>query len=141
MKRFESQIRQIPYAQHTVYSKVSDLSNLQELAGRIPQENGQFKIEDLQCTCDQVSCTIQPVGNVSLHIISREPEKCVKMETMQSPIAMTVWIQLVPLTDNLCKMKLTLDADLNVFMAKMVEKPLTEAIEKLADMLAMIPYE
>lgn len=141
MKRFESQVKQIPYAQHSVYSKVSDLSNLKEVTDRIPKDSRQFKIDDMECTCDQVSCSIQPVGQVSLRIVSREPEKCVKMETVQSPVAMTVWIQIVPLDDNACKIKLTLDADLNIFMAKMVEKPLTEALEKLADMLAMIPYE
>ncbi|MCQ2064752.1 MAG: SRPBCC family protein [Bacteroidaceae bacterium] len=141
MKRFESQVKQIPYAQHAVYAKVSDLSNLREIADRIPQDSAQFKIEDLECTPDRVSCTIQPVGGISLHIVSREPEKCVKMETDRSPIALTFWIQIVALGESACKMKLTLDADVNIFMAKMVEKPLTEALEKLADMLAMIPYE
>ena len=62
------------------------------------------------------------------------------METMQSPIRLTMWIQLVPTGDTSCKMKLTVDADINVFMAKMVEKPLTEAVGKLSDMLSMLPY-
>lgn len=37
-------------------------------------------------------------------------------------------------------MKLTVCADLNPFIKGMVEKPLKEGVEKLADMLAMIPY-
>lgn len=141
MKRVESNIKQIPYSQESVYAKVSDLSNLRGLADRIPAEQqNQFKVENLECTPDTVSCTISPIGQIEVGIVSREPFKCVKMETLQSPIKLTAWIQIVSTGESSCKIKLTADADLNIFMAKMVEKPLTEAVEKVADMLAMLPY-
>ena len=38
-------------------------------------------------------------------------------------------------------MKLTIKAELNMFIKGMVKKPLEEGIEKIADALAMIPYE
>jgi carbon monoxide dehydrogenase subunit G len=141
MKRVESNIKQIPYSQESVYAKVSDLSNLRGLADRIPaDQQSQFKVENLECTPDTVSCTISPIGQIEIGIVSREPFKCVKMETLQSPIKLTAWIQIVSTGESSCKIKLTADADLNIFMAKMVEKPLTEAVEKVADMLAMLPY-
>ena len=141
MKRVESNIKQIPYSQESVYAKVSDLSNLRGLADRIPaDQQSQFKVENLECTPDTVSCTISPIGQIEIGIVSREPFKCVKMETLQSPIKLTSWIQIVSTGESSCKIKLTADADLNIFMAKMVEKPLTEAVEKVADMLAMLPY-
>lgn len=141
MKRVESNIKQIPYSQESVYAKVSDLSNLRGLADRIPAEQqSQFKVENLECTPDTVSCTISPIGQIEIGIVSREPFKCVKMETLRSPIKLTAWIQIVSTGESSCKIKLTADADLNIFMAKMVEKPLTEAVEKVADMLAMLPY-
>ena len=141
MKRIESNIKQIPYPQESVYAKVSDLSNLRYLTERVPaQQAEQFKIEDMDCSPDRVSCTISPVGQIELGMVSREPVKCVKMETLRSPIKLTVWIQIVSTGSSSCKIKITADADLNIFMAKMVEKPLTEAIEKLADMLANLPY-
>ena len=141
MKRVESNIKQIPYSQESVYAKVSDLSNLRGLADRIPaDQQSQFKVANLECTPDTVSCTISPIGQIEVGIVSREPFKCVKMETLQSPIKLTAWIQIVSTGESSCKIKLTADADLNIFMAKMVEKPLTEAVEKVADMLAMLPY-
>ena len=141
MKRVESNIKQIPYSQESVYAKVSDLSNLRGLADRITaDQQSQFKVENLECTPDTVSCTISPIGQIEIGIVSREPFKCVKMETLQSPIKLTAWIQIVSTGESSCKIKLTADADLNIFMAKMVEKPLTEAVEKVADMLAMLPY-
>lgn len=141
MKRIESGVKQIPYPQESVYSKVSDLSNLKYVTERIPEDQKeQFKIENLECTPDRVSCTISPIGQIEIGVVSREPLKCVKMETLRSPIKLTMWIQIVSTGDSSCKIKLTTDADLNIFMAKMVEKPLTEAVEKLADMLSMLPY-
>ena len=141
MKRIESNVKQIPYSQESVYAKVSDLSNLRELMDRIPEDQMQnIKLENLECTADKVSTTVSPIGKVELVIVSREPFKCVKMETTQSPVKLIIWIQIVSTGDSSCKIKLTADADLNLFMAKMVEKPLTEALDKLADTLAMIPY-
>ena len=141
MKRIESSIKQIPYPQEAVYAKVSDLSNLKYITERIPADKAdQFKLQDLECTPDRVSCTVSPVGQIEIGVVSRSPSKCVKMETLRSPIKLTIWIQIVSTGDSSCKIKLTVDADLNLFMAKMVEKPLTEAVDKLADMLSVLPY-
>lgn len=141
MKRFESQVKQIPYSQEAVYTKVSDLSNLQSFINMIPEEKkDEFKVSDIVCTPDSVSCSVSPVGQIAVGVVERQPSKCVKLETTKSPVKMTMWIQIVPTSDSSCKIKLTADADLNIFIAKMVEKPLADAIEKFASMLAMLPY-
>lgn len=141
MKRIESNIKQIPYPQESVYAKVSDLSNLKYLTDRIPEDQRQgINLENLECTPDRVSTTVSPIGQIEFGVVARDPFKCVKMETLRSPIKLTMWIQIVSTGSSGCKIKLTVDADLNMFMAKMVEKPLTEAVEKLADMLSMLPY-
>ena len=46
-------------------------------------------------------------------------------------------------TDSLtsCKMKLTVKGDIPFMLKAMVSKPLQEGVEKVADMLAMIPYK
>lgn len=141
MKRIESSVKHIPYSQEQVYAKVSDLSNLRYLVDRIPEDQrNNINLENLECTPDKVSTTVSPIGTVEIAVVARDPFKCVKMETLRSPIKLTLWIQLVSTGESSCKIKLTVDADLNMFMAKMAEKPLTEAVEKLADMLSMLPY-
>ena len=141
MKRIESSVKHIAYSQEQVYAKVSDLSNLKTLIDRIPEDQKQgINLENLECTPDKVSTVVQPVGKVEVAIVSREPYKCIKLETSNSPIRILMWIQIVGLTESTCKIKLTADADINAFMAKMVEKPLTEALDKLAETLASIPY-
>ena len=141
MKRIESSVKHIAYSQEQVYAKVSDLSNLKTLIDRIPEDQKQgINLENLEWTPDKVSTVVQPVGKVEVAIVSREPYKCVKMESTQSPIKLYLWIQIVSTGQDSCKIKITVDADLNIFIAKMAEKPLTEAVEKLADMLAVLQY-
>lgn len=136
MKRYESGVKMIAASQSAVYSMLSDLNNVARLQDNLPAD----KIENLRFDADNVSCSVSPVGTISLSIIDREPEKCIKLTTTQSPMAMTLWIQIVSTGDNSCKIKLTLEADVNPFIAKMVEKPLKDGLEKIADALTIIPY-
>lgn len=46
----------------------------------------------------------------------------------------------MPTAENECKMKLTIGLELNPFMKAMVQKPLQDGVEKMAEMLSMIPY-
>ena len=54
---------------------------------------------------------------------------------------MNLWIQILPVGEEQAKMKVTIRAEVNMFMKAMVSKPLQEGVEKLADMLSMISYE
>lgn len=140
-QQYESGIKQIPYSQQRVYDKVSDLSHLAQFQDRLnelPQD--KIKVEDIQFDADSISFSVSPVGRLELRIIEREEPKCVKFEATTSPIPLTLWIQIVPTAAEACKIKLTLRTELNIFIKGMIQKPLKEGLEKLADMLAMIPY-
>lgn len=155
-QQFESNVKPIPYAQSCVYAQLADLNNLAVIkerfndpsvrammSGQVPEDKlNQLneRIQEMTFDTDSVSCNISPLGEVSLRIIEREEPKCIKFETVNSPIHLNLWIQLLPTTETACKMKLTVGADLNPFIKGMVAKPLKEGVEKLADMLAMIPY-
>ncbi len=137
MSTFESSIREIPYAQTVVYNMLSDLSNLEKVKDKIPAD----KLEQFSFDADSIYINANPVGQIKLRIIDREEPKCIKFETEQSPVPFNFWIQLLPVTETSCKMKLTIKADLNPFIKGMVKKPLSEGIEKLADLLQNIRYE
>ena len=136
MSTFESSVKQIPYAQQLVFYTVSDLSNIDRVKDRMPEG----KIQDLTYDHDSVSVDVPPVGTISMRIVDRENPKTVKYETTNSPVPFNLWVQLLPTGENSCKMKLTVKAELNPFIKGMVSKPLQEAVEKIADMLAVIPY-
>lgn len=136
MTKFESSVKVIPYSQERVYEKLSDLSNLESIKDRLPQD----KVKDMSFDTDTLSFNVAPVGQLTLKIIEREPCGCIKFETTNSPLPFNLWIQIVASADEECKMKLTIGMELNPFMKGMVQKPLQEGLEKMVDMLAMIQY-
>lgn len=137
MAQFESSIKQIPYPQQAVYDMLSDLSNIERVKDRIPED----KLNNLSFDSDSISIDVAPVGAISMRIIEREEPKTIKFESENSPMPFNFWIQLLPTSDTESKMRLTIKADIPIFLKAMVSKPLQEGIEKIADALAMIPYE
>ena len=137
MTQFESGIKMIPYSVEQVYSKLSDLNNLESIKDKVPSD----KISEFSFDKDSVSFNLSPVGNISLKIIDRNINKCIKFETITSPIPLNLWIQLLPVEDNQCKLKMTVKMELNPFIKGMISKPVKEGLEKIADMIAMIKYD
>lgn len=158
MAKYESKKKAIPYAQSVVYAKLSDLRNLEVLKTRlnsdqpdIPDEmkaqvndeqlsKAKELIQNMEFTADTMSIDIPPVGKLVVEIIEREPEKLVKLTSTQSPIPLTMWIQLVPTSDTSCAMRVTLEAELNMFLKMAIGGKLKDGVDKFADMLAKIPY-
>ena len=134
--KFESSVKQVPYPQQAVYDNISDLSNLEKVRDRVPED----KVSGFSFDQDTVSLNVAPVGELKLRICEREEPKCVKFETVQSPVPFNVWVQVLPVDDNNSKMKVTVKAELNPFIKSMVEKPLQEGVEKIADALAQVHY-
>ena len=158
MTTFESTVKQIHYPQVAVYNKLADLNNLaviQERAsdpafieqlrasGQVPEDKiGQITemASQLQFTTDTVTLPNSPLGAVTLRIVERDESKCVKFAVEGAPIQANLWIQVLPTSTYESKMRCTVGAELNFLMRQMAKKPLQEGVEKLADMLAMIPY-
>ncbi|MDD2601415.1 MAG: SRPBCC family protein [Prevotella sp.] len=134
--KIESTVRQIDYPQQSVYNMLSDLSNIEKVRDRIPED----KVQDLSFDADSISVHT-PMGAVRLVIVDREEPKMIKFETTESPLAFNFWIQIIAADEQTSKMKLTIKADINPFISGMVKKPLQEGIEKIADALQILHYE
>ena len=139
--QFESNVKHVPYSQERVYNKLSDLNNLEGVRERLDMVKDKLdgKLEDMSFDRDSITLKVQGIS-LTLRIIEREPLKCIKFEGDKSPIPLNLWIQILPVTQEEAKMKVTIRAEVNMFMKAMVSKPLQEEVEKLADMLAMLPY-
>ena len=136
MTTFESSIKQVPYAQEAVYKNLSDLTNLEKVRDRVPED----KLQEFSFDQDSVSISVAPVGKITLRICEREEPKCVKFESVESPLPFNLWIQVLPVTAETSKMKVTVKADIPFMLKGMVSGPLQDGVEKIADALAQIPY-
>ena len=156
MTKYESEIKQVYAPQEAVYAKLADLSNLavikdriddpafaQAMATQVPAdkvEGIRNALQSLDFTPDTVTIASTPIGPITLAIVEREEPKCVKFELQNAPVGGNLWVQMLPTSDTTSKMRCTVGVDLNFFMRKMIEKQLKEGVERLAEMLARLPY-
>lgn len=152
MQKFESQVHTVARPIEEAYTKLSDLSNLSAVADRInsleaderleqiPEEQREAvrkTLQSMEFTTDSVSLQ-SPVGAVTLRIVEREAPKLVKLQAENSPIPISLWLQLLPETDTTSRLRVTIGAEINIFMRGMLSGPLSKAAESLASVLAMV---
>ena len=135
-EKFVSEIKRIPHKAEHIYGMLSDLSNLERVKDRIPAG----KVKDFTFDSDSCSVSVDPVGKICFQIVEREPNQLIKFATTNSPIPLHLWIQLKEVAEADTCMKLTVRAELNPFIKQMVAKPLQEAIDKMAEVLTVLPY-
>lgn len=155
MAKYESEIKMIPHAAaEQVYAVLSNPSRLQPIldsAADNPmvkqkmEEAGQDpaqleKLKEVVLTPDSISFPIPMLGTMTLDIIEREENKCVKFTTA-SPVEATLWMQMLPVSTGGSKIRLTLKAELNMMMKMMIGSKLEKGINGFADMLSQLPYQ
>lgn len=136
MTEFVSEVKQIPYSDERIFNMLSDLSNLEKVKDRIPQD----KIKEFSFDTDTCSVTVDPVGTITFQIVERDPFKTIKFTTTNSPIPLHLWIQLKQVEENDTRMKITVRADISPFLKPMISKPLQDGVDKMATLLADLPY-
>lgn len=149
--KFESEVKYLNRDVHVVFDRLSDLRNLETLKERLndpavvermsahvsadKMEEAQRQIENMVFEKDSMEMTT-PIGALRLCIVERDEPKCVKFESQNAPLQLYLWIQLLPHGEQECKMKVTVGAEVNMFMKGMVSKPLQQAADGLANILA-----
>ncbi len=136
MSQYESSVKNIPYPQERVFGKLEDLNNLESVKDRIPQD----KVKEFTFDRDTVTVDVPPVGKITLKIIEREAPKCIKFETVGSPMPANFWVQIIPDGEGASKMRVVAKAEINFMLRAMIEKPLKEGLEKIAEALSLIAY-
>jgi hypothetical protein len=149
IEKYDSEVKFIASSQGCVYDHLSDLTNLEPLFDptRIAAlkekypETPDIKLDNFRATADECTFSISPLGNIGVQVIEREPSKLIKLTGSQSvPIKITCWIQLVPVDEQNCKIKLTLHADLNPMIKILVGKHLKQGVNSIAEALTKIKY-
>ena len=136
MTEFTSNIISIPHSQERVFTILSDFTNL----GKFQKSLSGLPIKDLKFDKDSCQFNAEGVGKIAIRIVEREPFKTIKLISESSPVGFTGWIQLVEAGTGETRLKLTLHADIPLFLKPMISKPLEKGINKAAEALAALPY-
>lgn len=161
MTKYESQIYTVNATQQHAYERMANLKNfealrqimeqpefVERLMANVPAEHAgkvtPEKIEEVRRQFENVVFSEDAVsfdsklGLITLAITEREEPKLVKLQGVGTPIDVTLWVQLLPLGAYQSKMKVTIGADINFFIRKMVEKYLKQAPDGIASFLCYL---
>lgn len=134
--QFHSEIKTIHSNAEEIFRMLSDLSNIEKIKDKLPGD----KIKEVEFDTDSFKAKVDPIGQIGFRIIEREPFATIKFQSEASPIELFLWIQLKQVAEKDTKIRLTVQAELNMFMKGLVSKPLQEGINKLADLLTQLNY-
>lgn len=152
MTKYESEIQYVARPVEAVYARFSDLRNLENLRERlsdpavqaqISQQVGEDKLAQFSEQMQNVTFTADgiemstAIGQMSLSIIEREEPKLLKFALQGAPMEAYVWLQLLPVDENSSRFRVTIGAELNFFIKKMVGSKLEQATQGLAQILAV----
>ena len=137
MTEFTGEVKTILHNDADVFRVLSDFRKLALVKDQIPED----KLKESSFDRDSVSFRVDPVGAVTFLVVEREPNKMVKFKSEKMPFDIFLWIQLVSKAEKDTRLRMTVKADLNSFIKNMVEKPMKEAVDKISDILAQLPYD
>ncbi|HOE04266.1 MAG TPA: hypothetical protein PLZ52_03540 [Bacteroidales bacterium] len=128
----ESKIVKNRCEQERIYTFLADFRNFENL---LPPDVGNRHFE-------AETCSFSAKGQqVTLNFVSKEPYDCLKIGSSGTPLQeVFLWVQLKKTEDLQTAIKLTLKADVNMFLKNMVEKPMKAVLDTLADRLAVMDF-
>jgi carbon monoxide dehydrogenase subunit G len=131
MTRIESKTVQIAKSPHELYTYLQDMNNFKEL---LPQD----RISDWQSDGNSCSFKVQGAATIGLKIAGgTEPNHLQLASTERSPFPFTLDVHLEDEGTG-TKAWQIFNADLNTFIKMMVEKPLKNLFDHIADKMVAI---
>jgi hypothetical protein len=145
--KYVSDIKIVNNNQEIIFNYLSNFENLSKyvnegLLSKMTEQVPQIQISNFESDTDSCRFEIAGMGLTEIRIIERDPYKTIKISSSGSlPVGIVFWIQLLPVTSYETKLRLTLDADMSMMIKMMLNSKLEEGINRLADMLAALPYK
>lgn len=146
VSKYVSDVKIIQQNNEIVYRFLSDFNNLGQFfneytLSQISQQIPNGSIDDFRSDVDSCHFTISSMGEAGLRIIEREEPKMLKITGEgKIPFPLFLWIQILPVSDYQCKIRLTLHAEMNMMIKMMAGKKMKEGINKLAEAMTQFPY-
>ncbi|MCL4281063.1 MAG: hypothetical protein KJZ58_02255 [Flavobacteriales bacterium] len=131
MTRIQSKNVRINRTAEELYRFLQDMNNFQPL---LPQD----RISDWQCDGRSCSFKVQGAATIGLELVGGTPNNLVRMKsTERSPFPFTLDVHLKD-EDGATEAYQLFEADINPFLKMMVEKPLKNLFDHIADKMVVL---
>lgn len=120
-----------------VYSRLSDLSLLQDKLDQLPPDQ-LAKVGEIRCEKDSLTVVTPQIGELKFQVIERvEPEKVV-FTAAGSPIPLKMEVKLRPVDEASCEAVTSIDIEIPAVMKAMVGGKLQQAADKFGEMIGTL---
>lgn len=138
MTTYTSQPIEAPLSASAIYDRISDFSKLGGLVASLPDE-ARAKLGDVTFTADTITIPANALGTITMRVSERVPAQRLALKAENSPVPMTMAINLKDKAAEATDITATIDIDIPVFLRPMlakVEPMLHQSVEKFAEMIA-----
>jgi carbon monoxide dehydrogenase subunit G len=131
MTNYKSSQITVQKSQTEVFNFLSDYNNFGKL---MPEQ-----VTNWNSTQDECSFTIQGMASLQMKIIERRASDLISMESYgKTPIKFTLYVTLEAISETSCTALVSIDADINPMLKMMLDKPLSNLVEKLATKIPQV---
>jgi carbon monoxide dehydrogenase subunit G len=128
MTRIESKVVDLDNSAKNIFNFLSDFNNYEKL---MPSQ-----VTNWSATKDECNFTISGMATIGMKIVEKVPHSLVRMESHgKVPFNFTLTANVNETGAKSCKAQLVMDADLNMMLKMMAEKPLRNFLDMLAEKL------
>lgn len=128
MTRIESKVVDIDNSAKNIFNFLSDFNNYEKL---MPSQ-----VTNWSATKDECNFTISGMATIGMKIVEKVPHTLVRMQSHgKVPFNFTLTGNITETGAKTCKAQLVMDADLNMMLKMMAEKPLRNFLDMLAEKL------
>ena len=132
MTRIESKKVEVNNSQENIFNFLTDFNNFEKL---MPEG----KISQWTSTSNECSFNINGMASIGMKIIEKSPFSSIKIVSHgKNPFEFILNVDIEAITPDQSVAQLIFEADINPFLKMMVEKPLTNFFNMLADKLKEI---
>lgn len=125
MLKFQSNIREIAKSQNILFNYLKDLNNYYSVF-RSP------KVKNIIIENDSINFQLDNLGIISLKFVSINEFKNIKLANNDTkPFMFYLSFNIEHISENVCTIQTTMDAEINPIMKMMIQKPLIDFLNEL----------
>ena len=144
MTTYSSQNINLPASAQSVFDKLSNLENLQDLLNRVPTdripEDKRQMFDNIKITPDTIEVPGGPMGNLTFRVTERVSPSLIKLTGEGIPMAMSLAMHIDPITDSSSAAKVDINIDIPALLKPMVGGQIQKIANQFGDVLGAIPF-
>lgn len=145
MAEFKSSPRGINASAEAVYDKLSNLTAFRDILANVPESavpaEQREMLEKVKVTDDSISFPAGPVGEITMKVAQRLRPTLISMEGVGTPVAISMRLEIAPLSDSQCEAAVALDVAIPPMLKPMVGGTLQKMADQFADVIERLNYE